>query len=77
MEDGAIRRDEKGRVIASDGWPLSGLATVDEAVAVSGLSHSTIYNMLTRGDLESQRFGRSRRIPWRVIRENFLDSADA
>ena len=67
-----IQRDERGRVIAADGWPVSGLATISEAMAVSGLSRSKVYSMLSKGELESRTFGKSRRIPWPILRETFM-----
>jgi len=74
MEQAAINRDEKGRVLADDGYPLSGLATINEGVAVSGLSRSKVYEMIRTGQLESRQFGKSRRITWASIRQNFLTS---
>ncbi len=67
-----IQRDEKGRVIAADGWPMAGLATVAEAVILSGLSKSKVYDMLSREQLESRRFGKSRRITWASLRAVFM-----
>ena len=67
-----IQRDEKGRVIAADGYPTTGLATISEAIAISGLSRSKIYDMLTRGQLESRQFGKSRRITWASMRAAFM-----
>ena len=74
MSDDTMRRDEFGRPIADDGYPIAGMATIPEAVSVSGLSRSQIYNMLNRHDLEAVRFGRSRRITWQSLREKFLTS---
>jgi excisionase family DNA binding protein len=74
MSDGTIKRDEFGRPIADDGYPIAGLGTINEAVAVSRLSRSQIYNMIARHELEAVRFGRSRRITWQSIREKFLSS---
>jgi predicted DNA-binding transcriptional regulator AlpA len=71
---GAIKRDEKGRVIASDGWPVSGCATINETIAVSSLSRSKLYNMIDAGELETKRFGKSRRVTWASIRKTFLSS---
>lgn len=67
-----MERDERGRPIASDGWPLSGMARVDEVVRASGLSRSKVYNMLRAGDLQSATFGKSRRVPWAEVRRLFL-----
>ena len=63
-----LRRDERGRIIADDGLPVSGLATITEAVAVSSLSRSQLYQMVNDGQLEVRRFGRAVRIPWSEIR---------
>lgn len=64
-----LRRDEKGRPIAADGYPLTGLASVAEVVAATSLSRSQIYNMIQRGDLRTKRFGRSVRVPWQLLRD--------
>jgi hypothetical protein len=69
-----ISRDERGRVLADDGYPRSGLASIAETVAVSGLSRSMIYLMIRRGELETKCFGKSRRITWASIRQTFLSS---
>ncbi|MFO1000878.1 MAG: hypothetical protein U0936_11090 [Planctomycetaceae bacterium] len=45
-DEKAFRRDEKGRPIAADGYPLTGLASVAEVVAATGLSRSQIYAMI-------------------------------
>lgn len=69
-----IRRDERGRVLANDGYPTAGLASISEAIAVSGLSRSMLYLLIRRGDLETKAFGKARRITWQSIRQNFLTS---
>jgi excisionase family DNA binding protein len=69
-EEKALRRDEKGRPIAADGYPLTGLASVAEVVAATGLSRSQIYAMIQRGDLATKRFGRSVRVPWQLLRDD-------
>ena len=74
MDEHAMKRDEYGRPIADDGYPIAGLGTINEAVAVSRLSRSQIYNMINRHELEAVRFGRSRRITWQSLRETFLTS---
>lgn len=74
MSEDTMRRDEFGRPIADDGYPIAGLGTISEAVSVSRLSRSQIYNMINRHELEAVRFGRSRRITWQSIREKFLTS---
>lgn len=65
-------RDEKGRPIAADGYPTGGLARAREVAAFAGLAMSTIYAMIASGELPSKPFGRSRRVPWSVVRANFL-----
>jgi excisionase family DNA binding protein len=62
-------RDDKGRPVGTDGYPISGLATADEAAVALGISRSQIYSMMNTGELPSRRFGRARRIPWAIIRE--------
>lgn len=73
VDETQMRRDERGRVVAADGYPVAGLATIAEAVTVSGLSRSHIYALLSRGELESRRFGRSLRITWASLRTAFID----
>jgi excisionase family DNA binding protein len=70
VDETNLRRDEKGRPIAADGYPLTGLASVAEVVAATGLSRSQIYAMIQRGDLATKRFGRSVRVPWHLLRED-------
>ena len=67
-----FRRDDKGRPIAEDGWPISGLACIDEVIAASGLSRSKIYQGMASGNIPSRRFGRSKRVEWAVVRRLFL-----
>ena len=69
IESTTVLRDEVGRPIAPDGYPISGLATVTEVVVASGLCPSTVYNMIKTDKLKSQKFGRSVRVPWQVLRE--------
>lgn len=64
-----VQTDEKGRVIAADGLPISGLATISEVVAASSLSKSQVYAMIQRGELQAKRFGRACRVPWSAVRE--------
>ena len=71
-----IQRDEKGRVVAADGWPTTGLATISEAVVISGLSRSKVYDMIAREQLESRRFGKSRRITWASLRSVFMSGVE-
>ena len=67
-----IRRDERGRPIGEDNYPISGLASVSEVALVSGLSVGLIYKMIHAGELEVRRFGRSVRVPWASLRESGL-----
>ena len=73
MREQQLRRDESGRLLADDGYPLGGLATVSDVAAVGSLAPSTVYRMVEDGELESKRFGRAVRIPWTAIRQKFLD----
>ena len=75
-EELEIRRDEKGRPIADDGWPVSGLATINEVVTASGLSRSRIYSMLGE-QIPTRKFGRSVRVEWNVVRRLFLTPTEA
>ncbi|APZ96934.1 hypothetical protein [Fuerstiella marisgermanici] len=67
-----FKRDDKGRPIAEDGYPLAGNATAREVSTVASLAISTIYAMIASGELESRAFGRSRRVPWTEVRRKFL-----
>lgn len=71
----ALKRDESGRLLAPDGWPVGGLARVREISAATGLCVSEIYEMTADGRLDAKRFGRSVRVPWQVVRAKFLDRA--
>lgn len=72
-EPQALRRDELGRAIAEDGYPIGGLATIAEAEVACRLSRSKLYQMIQRGELETRRFGRSCRITWASLRAAFLE----
>lgn len=61
------------RPVAADGWPLSGLCTIHELIAVSGLSRSKLYDLIRSGELKTKIFGRARRVPWSEARRVFLD----
>jgi len=67
-----LMRDEKGRPVAADGWPIDGCANVREVVAVSSLSRSKIYELMTSGTLPTVCFGKSRRVRWSDVRRLFL-----
>ena len=73
----SLIRDERGRPVGPDGYPLSGLASVNEVVAATGLSRSQIYAMIQRGEIATKRFGRSVRVPWQLLRdEGILGNAE-
>ena len=65
-------RDQSGRLLAHDGWPVGGLASVKDVCHASSLSRSKIYAMIESGELPVLRFGRAVRVPWRVVREVFF-----
>jgi excisionase family DNA binding protein len=46
-----------------------GFALVREAAAFLRVSRSNLYLMMDSGDLPYARFGKSRRVPWRALRE--------
>lgn len=59
-QTGTGRRDEMVR---------DGFAEVAQAQEYLRLSRSSIYKLMEKGDLLYARFGRTRRIPWRSLRE--------
>jgi len=63
-----MQKDNAGRPVAADGWPVAGLAKVDEARLFLALSRSKLYELLRSGALASQTFGKSRRIRWAELR---------
>ena len=73
VDSEVIRRDEKGRPIAADGYPTSGSAPAKTIAPIADLSVSTIYAMIASGELPSKPFGRSRRVPWSAVRKMFLE----
>ena len=46
-----------------------GFADVHQAAAFLSLSRASIYKLMECGDLLYAKFGKSRRIPWRALRE--------
>ncbi len=64
-----MKRDEQGRPVADDGYPTGGLASISEVATASSLSIAMIYKMISGGELECRRIGRSVRIPWSAVRE--------
>lgn len=72
MTTAELKRDESGRLLGNDGYPLGGLATVNECVAATGISKSKLYDMIDTGELSVKRFGRSVRIPWTTVRAVFF-----
>jgi excisionase family DNA binding protein len=51
----------------TDGVPRRGLLRVEEAAAWLGLSKRTLYELLSRGEIQSVHIGRSRRIAFTVL----------
>lgn len=51
-----------------------GLATVKDAAKFLSIGRSKLYEEMDAGRLSYCRFGRSRRIPWRAIRQYAVDS---
>jgi excisionase family DNA binding protein len=46
-----------------------GFADVPDAAEYLSLARSSVYKLMDRGDLPYAKFGKSRRIPWRALRE--------
>jgi len=46
-----------------------GFADVTEAAEFLSLARSSIYKLMDNADLPFAKFGKSRRIPWRALRE--------
>jgi excisionase family DNA binding protein len=46
-----------------------GFADAHEAATFLGLSRSSVYKLMETGELPYAKFGKSRRIPWRALRE--------
>jgi len=73
MQIEELTRDESGRLLAADGYPVGGLATVKEVVAATKLSKSAVYQMIGDAELPVKRFGKSVRVPWATVRSVFLE----
>lgn len=73
----AIRRDEKGRPVAEDGYPIGGLANATEIATATNLGLSTVYAMFSSGEIPTKAFGRSRRAEWSVVRQMFFSGEEA
>jgi excisionase family DNA binding protein len=54
--------------VASD-VTTDGFADVNEAAQFLRVSRASIYKLMESGDLLYAKFGKSRRIPWRALRE--------
>ena len=67
-----LTRDESGRLLAADGYPRGGLASVREVCAATGLSRSCVYQMIANTEIPVKRFGTAVRIPWAVVRHELL-----
>jgi excisionase family DNA binding protein len=48
---------------------VEGFATVSQGARYLAVSRSTVYSLMDRGELKYAKIGKSRRIPWRVLRE--------
>jgi excisionase family DNA binding protein len=46
-----------------------GFADVRTAAEYLGLGRSSVYKLMDSGELSYAKFGKSRRIPWRALRE--------
>jgi excisionase family DNA binding protein len=46
-----------------------GFADVHKAAEYLSMSRSSIYKLMDSGDLTFAKFGKSRRIPWRALRQ--------
>ncbi len=46
-----------------------GFADVAEAADFPSLARSSLYKLMDNGELPYAKFGKSRRIPWRALRE--------
>jgi excisionase family DNA binding protein len=46
-----------------------GFATVPEAAVFLNVSRASIYKLMDTGELVYAKFGKSRRLPWRAVRE--------
>ncbi len=53
----------------NDGWVADGFATVEEAADYLGLSRATVYKLMEIGHLPYAKFSKSRRLPWKAMRE--------
>jgi excisionase family DNA binding protein len=52
------------QLLAADGF-----ATIEDATQFLRLKRSSIYNLMNSGHLRFAKFGKSRRISWRSLRE--------
>jgi excisionase family DNA binding protein len=46
-----------------------GFASVREAAAYLSVARSTVYLLMTSGELRYAKFGKSRRVPWRALKD--------
>ncbi len=65
-------RDDSGRLLASDGYPIGGLAKIHEICVATGISKSKIFDLIDTGELPSRRFGRTVRVLWTEVRAVFF-----
>ena len=65
-------RDDSERLLASDGYPIGGLAKIHEICVATGISKSNIFDLIDTGELPSRRFGRTVRVLWTEVRAVFF-----
>ena len=46
-----------------------GFASIRQAEEFLSISRSTLYTLMDRGELQYAKIGKSRRIPWKALRE--------
>jgi excisionase family DNA binding protein len=57
-------RQAEGRGLGDEGF-----ATVSQGAEYLGLSRAKLYQLMDARELQYAKFGKSRRIPWRALRE--------
>jgi excisionase family DNA binding protein len=62
-----ISTGDSSKTLNADDAPRRGLLRVQEAAAWLGLSKRTMYELLSRGEIESVQIGRSRRIAFAAL----------
>jgi excisionase family DNA binding protein len=54
-----------------------GYGSLEQVAAHLGVSRQTVCRMLARGELESVKIGRARRIPWAAVEAWFKEAAQS